>query len=201
MHFPLYLATGILASLISIHVCAQGRLEKLETTFFVQRSSGGPAICGFEFTQSYRDRIYRQGAIVAVTDTLSWFETRGDIGVILKVFGSDFPRADNLEMTPKPFPVGKTFLIVDKTPYPVDACPCERPTGFCGSYRIPTSVAVFNAFGAAKLSIGFSRRGGIFDIVLPLDTRPDAATNPQDHTSFLRCISAIVARARANLKK
>src|SRR5215467_8309718 len=64
--------------------------------------------------------------IAAITGTLSWFETRGDIGLILKVFGSDFPRADNLEMTPKPFPVGKTFLIVDKTTYPVDAYPCER---------------------------------------------------------------------------
>ena len=185
MHFPLYLATGILASLISIHVCAQGRLEKLETTFFVQRSSGEPAICGFEFTQSYRDRIYRQGAIVAVTDTLSWFETRGDIGVILKVFGSDFPQADTRNEA-ETFSRWQTFLIVDKTPYPVDAYPCERPTGFCGSYRIPTSMAVFNAFGAAKLSIGFSRRGGIFDIVLPLDTRPDAATNPQDLTSFFK---------------
>ena len=45
--------------------------------------------------------------IAAITGTLSWFETRGDIGLILKVFGSDFPQADNLEMTPKPFPVGK----------------------------------------------------------------------------------------------
>jgi hypothetical protein len=141
--------------------------------------------------------------MATVTGSLSWFETQGDIGLILKIYGVDYPGAAKLDMTPEPFTVSEGFLVIEKLPYPVSGSfPCDdRPTGFCGGYRLPTSVVLFDSFGSSKLSVGFNRQRGGLDIVLPLDTRPAVATNPLEYSPFMRCISAIVARARVNGKK
>lgn len=114
---------------------AQDRIENSETDFYVQTAGGNPTICGLEFTFVYHDHTYRGGALAGVTGSLGWFENKGNIGLALKIVGSDFPNADKSDLTPKPFKVVQGSVAVDGKPVPpYGSISCEQPTGFCGMY-------------------------------------------------------------------
>jgi hypothetical protein len=180
---------------------AQDKIENGETGFFVQTSGGVPAICGFEFTLIYRDRTYQRGRLSGVTGSLSWAEANGNLVAMLKIIGSDFPNAANLNMTPKAFPVLKGFVAVDGKAYPPNPYPCDTPTDFCAAYWSPSSVALYTALMSKSLTIGFSRERNGLDITLPLDVRGGVTRTPDEYRAFGQCILAVVDRAKSNLSK
>ena len=81
---------------------AQDRIENSETDFYVQTAGGNPTVCGLEFVVVYHDHTYRDGALAGVTGSLGWVEDKGNIGLMLKIVGADYPNADKLDLTPKP---------------------------------------------------------------------------------------------------
>ena len=166
---------------------AQEKIESSESSFFVQTAEGKIAICGFEFTFMYRDRTYQAGALAGVTGSLSWTEAKGNIGLMLKIIGADFPNASKLDMTPTPFSVVHGFVTVDgKAVAPHGSFPCEQPTGFCGVYQIPNSVLIGTALVSGDLAIAFNQQTNGLDISLPVDTSERKRTKPDEFQTFTR---------------
>jgi hypothetical protein len=178
---------------------AQDTIEKSETTFYVQTAGGIPRVCGIEFALLYKDRTYKQGATSAITGTVAWSgAVPGNIGVILKINGSDFPNATKGDWSAQAFSVPHGFVLGKRTAYPVHkSAPCEELHSFCGFYYLPTSVQILEYLYSNALSLGFSREANGLDVTLPLDTRPASATNPQEYPDFLDCLQAILERAKS----
>ena len=170
-----------------------------DTDFFVQTSGGTPAICGFEFTLTYLDRLYRQGALASVTGSLNWVEVKGNLGLMFKIVGRDFPNVGKGDMTPEPFPVVHGFIVIDGQPTsPSNTLGCEEPTAFCATYELPTSADIFEALTSRKIGIGFSRQANGLDVTLPLDVAGAAAKS--DYQAYSQCMMTMVDRAMAKLK-
>jgi hypothetical protein len=73
---------------------AQDKIESSEVTFFVQTAGGEPASCGFDELLVYHDQTYLRGALACIRASLVWAEDKGNIGLLLKVTGVDFPKDD-----------------------------------------------------------------------------------------------------------
>ncbi len=181
---------------------AQDRIETSETDFYVQTAGGNPTICGVDFYLVYRDHTYRGGAVAGVTGSLGWAEDKGNIVLMLKIVGSDFPNADKREWTPKPFKVVQGFIAVDGKPVPpYNSITCEQPTSFCGSYWLPNSVLIGTALVSGRLAVTFNREANGLDVSLPLDVRERVRTKPDEFQSFSTCMSTLAERAKATLSK
>lgn len=181
---------------------AQDTVQQSETGFFVQTSGGVPALCGFEFMMLYLDRTYRDGRLAGVTGSLSWSESEGNLGLLLKLVGLDFSDAAKLDTSAKPFPVLQGFVAIDgKAQLPKTTFICEARTNFCGGYGLPTSAEIFSNLSSGKLSLGFAREANGLDITLPLNARDGVKASPNDFLAFTSCVDALVARAQKNLGK
>jgi hypothetical protein len=90
----------------------------------------------------YRDRTYQAGALAGVTGSLSWTEAKGNIGLMLKIIGADFPNASKLDMTPTPFSVVHGFVTVDGK--------AVAPHGF---FPLRTANGILRGVSDSKLSI------------------------------------------------
>jgi len=182
---------------------AQDRIETSETDFYVQTAAGNPTICGLEFTLVYHDDTYRGGALAGVTGSLGWFENKGNIGLALKIVGSDFPNADKLDLTPKPFQVVQGSVAVDGKPVsPYSSISCEQPTSFCGMYWSPNSILIGTALASMRpLAITFNRQAKGLDVSLPLDPRERVRSKPDEFRSFGTCMGTLADRAKATLSK
>jgi hypothetical protein len=84
------IATAFLTS----PLLAQEKIENSETSFYVQTAAGDPALCGFDAILIYRDQAYKRGALAGIRASLDWLEDKGNIGLLLKATGVDFPNAD-----------------------------------------------------------------------------------------------------------
>jgi hypothetical protein len=188
---------ALMGLLVTSSANAQDTIEKSETTFYVQTAGGDPQICGIEFALLYRDRTYQQGAVAAITGTVAWRGSPGNVGLILKINGADFPNAAKSDWSTRAFPVHQGFVVGRQTAYRVHKTyPCEEPNSFCGFYWLPTSLEILEYVYSGTLSLGFSREAGGLDVVLPLDTRATSATNPQQHPDFMNCLVTILQRAK-----
>jgi hypothetical protein len=192
-------AIGALILLLSTSAAfAQDTVQKSEVTLYVQSAGGQPHVCGIEYTILYLDRTYREGALAAIRGTLGWVAHHsGNVGIIFKVLGMDFPHADKHDMAPQVFPIPHAFLMADGKPHNVhDRLPCEpsQSTGFCGAYFLPASIEIYMAAFSGKLSIGFNREPQSLDVSLPLDARE---SNPNEYPPFRACMTTILDRAKA----
>jgi hypothetical protein len=179
---------------------AQDTVQNSETDFYVQTSGGVPQMCGFEFTIFYNDRSYRQGALESVTGSLAWGETRGGLGLSLKIVGSDFVFS-GATPHPTPFSVLQGFVSVDgKSIRPARRFSCEQPTAFCAAYDIDDAATVYKAIVLKQsVTVGFSRQVNGLDITLPLDTAVTPAKSNQ-FTSYDDCMLKWIERAEKSLK-
>jgi hypothetical protein len=193
-------AAILLAIGVTNSLSAQDALVASDTDFLVQTSGGMPAFCVFEFTLAYRDRLYRQGAVAGVTGTLNWMEAKGNLGLMLKIVGRDFPNAGTADWTPEPFPVVHGFIVIDGQPTPpLHTLGCEEPTAFCATYELPTSADIFHALTAGKIGIGFSRKANGLDVTLPLDVAT-AASKTAEYQAYNQCMATMADRVMAKLK-
>ena len=130
----------------------------------------------------YRDHTYQWGRLAGIRASLAWLEDKGNIGLLLKVTGTDFPNADKQDMTARLFRVDHAFVSVDgKVFVPENSGRCEEPAAFCGGYWFPASVVINSGLLPGKLAIGFNREPKGLDISLPLIQRKAFAPSP---TSF-----------------
>jgi hypothetical protein len=194
---------AVILTLASAHpLCAQEEIENSEMTFYVRTSGGVPAVCGFDFILVYRDNTYRQGALAGVRGSLEWLEGKGNVGLLLKISGLDFPNAAKQDMTAIPFYVAQGFVVVSGHPYaPLNSRRCEQPTALCASYQLPNSVLIQRALIAGNLAVGFNREAKGLDISLPLDPRDGIRGSPNEFRAYSACMAALADRAAANLNK
>jgi len=195
------LMTCIVAILTAIPVHAQEKLESSEASFFVQTSGGSPAVCGFDAILMYRDQTYRRGALAGIRTSLEWLEDKGNIGLLLKVSGVDFPNADKQDMTPKLFRVDHSFVAVDGKPFaPANSNRCEEPAAFCGWYWLPDSAVISAALPPGKLTIGFNREANGLDIRLPIDPADSVRAKPDEFRTFATCMTTLADRAKTKAR-
>jgi len=203
------LITCIVAVLTACPLHAQEKIESSEISFYVQTSGGNPAVCGVDAVLIYRDQTYQRGALAGVRASLEWLEDKGNIGLLLKVSGIDFPNADQsaLEkslqnMTAKLFRVDHSFVAVDgKTFSPANSSRCGEQAAFCGWYWRPASAAIGAALPQGKLAIGFNREANGLEISLPLDPNDSVRAKPDEFRAFGACMTTLVQRAKANIQE
>ena len=136
--------------------------------------------------------------MAAITGTVAWRGSPGNVGLILKINGADFPNAKKSDWSTRAFRVHQGFVVGKRTTYRVQqSYPCEEPNSFCGFYWLPTSLEVLESVHSGRISLGFSREVGGLDVTLPLDTRQTSATNPQEYQDFVNCLAAILQRAKS----
>ena len=197
-----FLIRFIVAAVTAIPVHAQEKIESSEISFYVQTSGGNPAVCGIDAVLIYRDQTYQRGALAGIRASLGWVENKGNIGLLLKVSGVDFPNADKQDMTPKLSRVDQSFVAVDgKSFAPDNSSRCEETAAFCGWYWLPASAVIAAALPPGKLSIGFNRETNGLDINLPVEPADSVLANPDEYRTFAACMSTLVDRAKTKLSK
>ena len=197
-----FLISFIVAAVTAIPVHAQEKIESSEISFYVQTSGGNPAVCGVDAVLIYRDQTYQRGALAGIRASLGWVENKGNIGLLLKVSGVDFPNADKQDMTPKLSRVDQSFVAVDgKSFAPDNSSRCEEPAAFCGWYWLPASAVIAAALPPGKLAIGFNRETNGLDINLPIDPADSVRAKPDEYRTFAACMSTLVDRAKTKLSK
>jgi hypothetical protein len=196
------LISFIVAAVTAIPVHAQEKIESTEISFYVQTSGGNLAVCGADAVLIYRDQTYRRGAVAGIRASLRWVEDKGNIGLLLKAAGVDFPNADKKDITPKLFRVDHSFVAVDGKPFaPDNSSRCEEPAAFCGWYWLPASAVIAAALPPGKLAIGFNREANGLDISLPIDPADSVRSKPDEYRTFAACMSTLVDRAKTKLPK
>ena len=194
---------AVILTLASAHpLYAQEKIENSEMTFYVRTSGGVPAVCGFDFILVYRDKTYRQAALAGVRGSLEWLEDKGNVGLLLKMSGMDFPDGPKQDIPPAPFYVARGFVAVDGKPYaPSNFRRCEQPAAFCAEYWLPTSVDAYTGLLSSKLAVGFNRQANGLDINLPIDPSGAVRANQYDFRAYGECMTALARRAKVNLSK
>ena len=136
-------------------------------------TSGGHTIgCSLEYTMIIADRVYRSGGMVGLIGAYAWMAGRDTPGIagMFKLGAVDF---DN-NMRPSRFRPATTALrIGGKLFMPEAAMPCEEDHDVCGAYSTNGSLAVFKAMWNGPIEIGYNRKQGSFDVLVPFDV-PDA---------------------------
>ena len=179
-------------------VSAQDTIVQSEIAYYVQTSAGQPTVCGIQFSMVYYDRTYRQAAIAGLKGTLGWIERDGQVGVIFKVCGFDFPNG-----SPQIFRIPHAYLSARNKAVPITATyPCDgQPMGYCGEYWMSASVDLYHGVIENTLSINFQRERIGLDASLSIDTKSAAMAKPQEYNDFSTCMVALGDRAKRNLKK
>jgi hypothetical protein len=180
---------------------AQDTIVRTETTYFVQTAGGSAAVCGLEFNIVYRDRTIRNGAAAAIGGSFSWAENKGNIGLLLKINGADFPNLERQDVRPQQFSIAKGAISIKGNYYAPDTTSrCEDPRAFCGTYWIPKSLVALQELEAGNLSVSFNREAGGLDVTLPIHIE---FTNEKmkDYSAFHNCMSVLSDRAIKSLNK
>jgi hypothetical protein len=202
MKIRLYLPVVLITVLFLIPAAqGQDKILESEVTYYVQTANGQPAVCGVDMTTVFNDHTYRKGALSGVRSVLSWFEDRGNLGILLKVSGVDFDGS-----TPPqhyPFKIANAFVAVKGVPLTATPGTCENQLNFCGTYWLPVSAALSLALNDGNLSIGFNRQQGALDILLPLKNFPREITEFERYsdpsfTAFNTCNGALTKRVKAH---
>jgi hypothetical protein len=196
---PFTLAALLISAEASIgSAWAQDTIIQSQTAFYVQTSAGAPTVCGIEFSMMFTDRTYRHGAIAGLKGSVGWFESEGQVGVILKLGGFDFPNG-----SPQIFRIPNAFLSVRNKPIPLNNnFPCDgQPMGFCGTYWMSAPADLYQAAIANTHTISFQREQNGLDVSLSIDIQSAAMTKPEEYSNFSTCMVALAGRAKRNLKR
>jgi hypothetical protein len=170
-----------------------------EASFYVQTAGGNQAICGFDDIIIYRDQTYKKGALAGIRTSLEWTESKGNIGLLLKVTGLDLGNPQR-DAKPKLFRVDHAFIgIAGSVVQPGSSFRCEEPAAFCGSYSLPASARFGAALPQGTLAVGFNREPLGLDISFPLDSSEGIRSKPDDFRAFGDCMQNLVQRAKAKL--
>jgi hypothetical protein len=132
-------------------------------------TSGGHTIgCSLEYTMIIADRVYRSGGMVGLIGAYAWMAGRDVPGIagMFKLGAVDFDQ----NMRPTRFKPATTALRIGGKPFlPQAPMPCEEDHNVCGAYSTDGSLAVLTAMWDGPIEIGFNRRRGSFDVLVPFD--------------------------------
>jgi hypothetical protein len=174
---------------------AQGQeLIESKIEYSVGTADGKTKFCGVDATLSFMDSTYRKGALSVIVASLAWTESRGKLGILLKVTGVDF---DAL-MQPHPFKVYNGFLAVKGVPAPLSGSfQCGNALSFCGGYLPPFPPIIYKNLDKGDVSIGFNRQPGGLDIVFPISSSSQDAFDATKYVAFHMCVEEMSKRLSA----
>ena len=201
MKIRLFMPTLLISALFLIPAAkGQDNILKSGVTYYVQTANGQPAICGVDMTTVFNDHTYRKGALSGVRSVLSWYENRGNLGILLKVSGIDFD--GSTPPKPYPFKIANAFLAVNGVALPATSSACEDQFSFCGGYWLPVSAALSLALSEGTISVGFNRQEGGLDVSLPLKSLPEITEferyRDPNFKTFNQCMVALSERVKAH---
>jgi hypothetical protein len=193
------LASFILAALLFTGaVRAQDKLIESEIEYNVGTADGKTKFCSVDVTFAFMDNTYKRGGLAVVFASLAWADSRGKLGILLKVSGTDF---DALRQ-PHPFHVNNAFLTLKSIPAPLSGTfQCENALAFCGGYSLPISQIIYDNLYRGDVSIGFNRQPGGLDIVFPISNSSDGAFDARKYAAFRLCMEELIERLSANAAK
>jgi hypothetical protein len=195
---PVKSAPFVLAALLCPCTAQGQELVESMIEYSVGTADGKTKLCGVDAKISFMDSTYRKGALSVIIASLSWAESRGKLGIFLKVTGLDF---DAL-MQPHPFKVNNAFLAVKGLPVPLSGSfQCENALNFCGGYLPPLAPIIYENIDKGDLSIGFNRQSGGLDIVLPISSSSENAFDPTKYVAFHMCVEEMSKRLSAKAAK
>ena len=140
------------------------------------------------------DRVYRNGGMVGLIGAYAWMAGRDSPGIagMFKLGAVDFDE----NMRPTRFRPATTVLRIGSKPFlPQMPMPCEEDHHVCGAYSTEGSLAVLKAMWDAPIEIGYNRRRGSFDVLVPFDV-------PNEEMLKLgACVKELAGGLRTQLKK
>jgi hypothetical protein len=117
------------------------------------QTSGGHPKCGIEYVLATATELIFLARLLQSPKSLSWIESKGQIGMLSIVNGLDYPGPSRLNTTPRMFNIPQAFLEVDGK---------DEPT-----YYLPESAMLFVAINTSnKINLSFSREPNGLDVTL-----------------------------------
>ena len=156
--------------------------------------------CLFEFNSLSRDWTYKQGAFLQVNGSFGFYRTNNDLGVTLKVVVNEFDTV-----------AGKFIPTSPSSAYFIDGhnttkssllmkAASDTPGGLFSVFALnPSSAIVTDGMLAGKVTIGFARKDGGVDIVLPIDVLVKDTTSSGERIrshqmvdEFFQCLGPLI---------
>jgi hypothetical protein len=163
--FALFLLGGCLPA-------ASQQVMKGEVKVTPMSSGGVPVGCSLEYILVISDRVYRSGGVVGLTGTFAWLAGKDRMGIagMFKLGAADFDQ----NMRKSAFKPASTVLSIGgKVHRPQEPMPCEDNNFVCGAYSTEGSLGVLSAMLNGPIEVGYNRRLGSFDVMVPLDVSND----------------------------
>jgi hypothetical protein len=191
---PVKIAPFALTALIYPCIAQGQELVESRIEYSVGTADGKTKLCAVDAEIAFMDSPYRNGALSVIVASLSWTESRGKLGILLKVTGVDF---DDL-MQPHPFKVNNAFLAVSGAPAPLSGSfQCENALNFCGGYLPPLAPIIYKKLDRGDVSVGFNRQPGGIDIVFPISSSSENAFDATKYVAFRMCVEEMSKRLSA----
>lgn len=192
----LFLTTAMLSAVFSNHTRGQDQLPT-DQNAIIYSKHGNIFGCGIEFRAMAKDFPYKQGNIVAITGSVSWFALDNTVlGLTLKMLANDVEMLGG-QATLVPFKIEHAYFKHGKTLHQSHATvPCDRPLGFCAAGDMDQAIAAMEAFYSGQLEVGYTREGGTMDVRVSTGQLPQA-----EEDKFLGCITNLLDSLKAEAEK
>ena len=157
-----------LVFIVGVLPAASQQVMKGEVKVTPMSSGGVPIGCSLEYILIISDRVYRSGGVVGLTGTYAWLANRDRMGIagMFKLGAVDFDH----NMRKSAFKPASTVLSIGgKVHRPQEPMPCEDNNYVCGAYSTEGSLGVLSAMLNGPIELGYNRRIGSFDVMVPLD--------------------------------
>ena len=193
MRFKFRISIAYIAASLIFPPCAfgQDKVLKSEVSYSIRTAGGETAACVVDTMTVIAEETYKKGAKTGIRAIFVWKETRGNLGLPLKVTGLDFHQG----MQPTLFKVTNAFMAVKGVPSAKTPLTCEDPLSFCGVSYIPQSLILFGALSDGNLSVGFNREPGGLDTVFPIDGSLSKAKDQEAFFAFQKCMTELMDQA------
>lgn len=171
---------------------AQATIVVSDIEFYAQRAGGDLVGCGIELNLVFRDFVTSaSGKLTGVRGSLMFGENRGNVMIMMKMVGVDFPNPT----TPVPFTPSAIYLSVDGKPVSMTRGGCEDRRYACGATWLPDSGMVYMGLDRGKVAVNMNREPGGFDVSLPLDISTAMLKHPDQYGEFSKCMGVLLKRA------
>lgn len=155
---------------LDIQAYLLSRLGTISVKGYPQFSDGKLYACIVEFSSLVQDWTYSKGRLIRVGGSFGFMTAQNAIGISLKVIVHDM---DSKTLALTPSPPDSAYLIsgtkTSKAAF-VGKYPSDTPGALFSIFRMDGAFELLiDAIQQEKITIGFNRRAGGMDILVPLD--------------------------------
>ncbi len=136
-------------------------------------TAGGKLLaCSLEFSVTFRDQVYKRGAVAAVTGSINLWDKETSLYSSFKLVGADF---DGKAFAP--FKVNTASLFDPSgNPEKAKTFMCEDERNYCAGMSADVFLNVANAIAQnGVIRMGFNRSPSGMDVPIVLEAKPEVA--------------------------